>query len=146
MNYVTDNRFFTLAADLSESINVEHGSLWGHYDPETNPLGTRLKAAIQEAGNVSTAIGLISQSASVDPAKFAGVWALSGTYGAFTPLMYTPARVWSQQNQDSRFRMGVLHILAGAFRAGDRGRRAHPLRHFRPAGAGSCFRAARPST
>jgi transketolase len=112
MNYVTDNRFFTVAADLSESINVEHGSLWGHYDPEANPLGTRLKAAIQEAGNVSTAIGLISQSASVDPSKFAGVWALSGTYGSFTPLMYTPARVWSQQNQDSRFRMGVLHILA----------------------------------
>jgi transketolase len=40
------------------------------------------------------------------------VWALSGTYGAFTPLMYTPARVWSQQNQDSKFRVGVLHILA----------------------------------
>jgi transketolase len=111
-NYVTDNRFLTLAADLSESINVEHGSLWGHYDPEENPLGTRLKAAIQEAGNVSTAIGLVNQSASVDPTKFAGVWALSGTYGAFTPLMYTPARVWSQQNQDSKFRMGVLHILA----------------------------------
>src|SRR5580698_6275484 len=113
MNYVTDNRFFTLAADLSESINVEHGSLWGHYDPETNPSGTRIKAAIQEAGNVATAIGLIGQSASVDPEKFSGVWALSGTYGAFTPLMYTPARVWSQQNQDSKFRMGVLHILAG---------------------------------
>jgi hypothetical protein len=32
-NYVTDGRFFTLAADLSESINVEHGSLWGHYSP-----------------------------------------------------------------------------------------------------------------
>lgn len=112
MNYVTENRFFTIAADLSESINVEHGSLWGHYDPERNPLGTRLKAGIQEAGNVSTAIGLVSQSASVDPEKFAGVWALSGTYGAFTPLMYTPARVWSQQNQDSKFRMGVLHILA----------------------------------
>jgi transketolase len=112
LNYVTDNRFFTIAADLSESINVEHGSLWGHYDPETNPMGTRLKAGIQEAGNVSTAIGLVSQSASVDPTKFAGVWALSGTYGAFTPLMYTPARVWSQQNQDSKFRMGVLHILA----------------------------------
>jgi transketolase len=71
-----------------------------------------LKAAIQEAGNVSTAIGLVNQNASVDPTKFAGVWALSGTYGAFTPLMYTPARVWSQQNQDSKFRMGVLHILA----------------------------------
>src|SRR5262249_38599518 len=84
MNYVTDNRFITLAADLSESINVEHGSLWGHYDPEKNPLGTRMKAAIQEAGNVSTAIGLISQSASLDNSKFSGVWALSGTYGAFT--------------------------------------------------------------
>jgi len=113
MNYVTDNRFITLAADLSESINVEHGSLWGHYDPKTNPLGTRVKAAIQEAGNVCSAIGLVSQSAALDPKKFAGVWALSGTYGAFTPLMYTPARVWSQQNQDSRFRMGVLHILVG---------------------------------
>ena len=113
MNYVTGNRFITLAADLSESINLEHGSLWGHYDPDTNPVGTRMKAAIQEAGNVSTAIGLVGQSASVDPEKFSGVWALSGTYGAFTPLMYTPARVWSQQNQDSKFRMGVLHILAG---------------------------------
>src|SRR5678809_1670548 len=88
-------------------------SMWGHYDPENNPLGTRLKAAIQEAGNVSTAIGLVSQNASVDPEKFAGVWAFSGTYGAFTPLMYLPARVWSQQNQDSKFRTGVLHILAG---------------------------------
>lgn len=113
INYVTDNRVVTLAADLSESINLEHGSIWGHYDPETNPVGTRLKAAIQEAGNASSAIGLVSQSASLDPDKFAGVWAVSGTYGAFTPLMYTPARVWSQQNQDSKFRTGVLHILAG---------------------------------
>jgi transketolase len=113
LNYVTDNRFLTIAADLSESINLEHANLWGHYDPETNPAGTRVKAAIQEAGNVSTAIGLVSQSASVDPRAFAGVWAISGTYGAFTPLMYTPARVWSQQNQDSKFRMGVLHILVG---------------------------------
>jgi len=113
MNYVTDNRFLTLAADLSESINVEHGALWGHYDPETNPLGTRIKAAIQEAGNACSAIGLVSQNASVDPEQFAGVWALSGTYGAFTPLMYTPARIWSQQNQDSKFRTGVLHILVG---------------------------------
>lgn len=112
MNYVTEGRFFTVAADLSESINVEHGSLWGHYSPVDNPLGTRLKAAIQEAGNVSTAIGLVSQSASIDPEQFAGVWALSGTYGSFTPLMYTPARVWSQQNQDSKFRLGVLHILS----------------------------------
>ena len=49
----------------------------------------------------------------MDPDVHAGVWALSGTYGAFTPLMYLPARVWSQQNQDSPFRVGVLHILAG---------------------------------
>jgi len=112
LNYVTDNRMLSIAADLSESVNLEHGALWGHYDPDTNPLGTRLKAAIQEAGNVSTAIGLVSQNASVDPDKFAGVWAISGTYGAFTPLMYLPARVWSQQNQDSRFKTGVLHILS----------------------------------
>ncbi|MEP7353509.1 MAG: hypothetical protein ABI824_09795 [Acidobacteriota bacterium] len=112
MNYVTDNRFMTIAADLSESINLEHGNLWGHYDPETNPAGTRLKGAIQEAGNASTAIGLVTQSVSVDPNAFNGLWSISGTYGAFTPLMYLPARVWSQQNQDSKFRLGVLHILA----------------------------------
>ncbi len=41
------------------------------------------------------------------------MWGLSGTYGAFTPLMYTPARVFSQQNQDSPFRLGVLNVLAG---------------------------------
>ena len=113
MNYVTGNRLVTLAADLADSINVENGSLWGHYDPVTNPAGTRLKAGIQEAGNASTAVGLVSQTASLDPTKHVGVWALSGTYGAFTPLMYLPARVWSQQNQDSPFRVGVLNILAG---------------------------------
>ena len=113
MNYVTGNRYLTIAADLADSINVEHGALWGHYSPEDNPTGTRLKAAIQEAGNASTAIGLISQSVSLDPDRHVGVWALSGTYGAFTPLMYLPARVWSQQNQDSPFRTGVLTILAG---------------------------------
>ena len=112
-NYVTGGRVATIAADLSESVNMEHGSLFGHYDPEKNPAGTRLKAAIQEAGNASTAIGIVGQNASLDPEKFAGMWAWSGTYGAFTPLMYLPARVWSQQNQDSKFRTGVLHILAG---------------------------------
>ena len=113
MNYVTENRFITLAADLSSSINVEGGALWGHYDPTSNPLGTRIKAPIEEAGNASSAIGLVSQSVSLDPDVHVGVWALSGTYGAFTPLMYLPGRVWSQQSQDSPFRVGVLHILAG---------------------------------
>ena len=56
---------------------------------------------------------MISQSASLDPDIHSGVWAISGTYGAFTPLMYLPARIWSQQNQDSPFRVGVLNILAG---------------------------------
>ena len=113
MNHVTANRFVTVAADLSGSINVEGGSLTGHYDPVGNPAGTRFKAAIQEACNTLTAIGLVSQSASPDPAVHGGVWALSGSYGAFTPLMYLPARVWSQQNQDSPFRVGVLNVLAG---------------------------------
>ncbi len=113
MNYVTDHRFIVVAADLAESINVEHGAIWDTFDPVFNPGGGRLKAAIQEAGNASTAIGLVGQSVSLDPDEHVGVWALSGTYGAFTPLMYLPARVWSQQNQDSPFRTGVLHILAG---------------------------------
>ena len=113
LNHVTDNRFLTVSADLSGSINVENGSLTGHYDPLANQGGTRLKAAIQEAGNASTAVGLVGQSASLDPNVHSGVWALSGSYGAFTPFMYLPARVWSQQNQDSPFRVGVLHILAG---------------------------------
>ena len=37
MNYVTDNRFITIAADLAESINVENAALWGHYDPVKQP-------------------------------------------------------------------------------------------------------------
>jgi transketolase len=112
-NYVTENRFVIVAADLAESINVNAGSLWGHYDPTENQAGTRLKAPIQEAGNALTAVGFASQTLSKDPDKFNGVWSISGTYGAFTPLMYLPLRVWSQQNQDSPFRMGVAHVLAG---------------------------------
>ena len=112
-NYVTNNRFVAVAADLAESINIQKSALFGYFDPITNPSGTVLKAGIQEAGNASTAIGLVGQTLSLDPNVHNGVWALSGTYGAFTPLMYLPARVWSQQNQDSPFRVGVLHILAG---------------------------------
>ncbi len=112
-NYVTDNRFVIVAADLAESINVNNGSIWGHYDPLDNQAGTRLKAPIQEAGNALTAVGFTSQTLSKDPDKFNGVWSISGTYGAFTPLMYLPLRVWSQQNQDSPFRLGVAHVLAG---------------------------------
>ncbi|MCB9517201.1 MAG: hypothetical protein H6693_13505 [Candidatus Latescibacteria bacterium] len=112
-NVVTDNRFVAIAADLAGSINVEKTGLFGRYDPVNNPAGTVFKAGIQEAGNASTIVGLIGQTASLDPAAHDGVWGISGTYGAFTPLMYLPARVWSQQNQDSPYRVGVLHILAG---------------------------------
>ena len=28
---------YAAPTDLSESVNLEHGSIWGHYDPETNP-------------------------------------------------------------------------------------------------------------
>ena len=113
MNYVTDNRLVIVAADLAESINVEPGGLWGHYDPVHNPTGTRLESGDSGGGNVSTAVGFVGQSVSLDPDKHVGVWALSGSYGAFTPLMYLPSRVWSQQNQDSPFRVGVLNVLAG---------------------------------
>ncbi len=113
LNYVTDNRFITIAADLADSINVEKAHFTPHYDPEHNPTGTQLRAAIEEAGNAATIAGLVSQTLSTDPDRHAGVWGLTGTYGAFTPLMYTPVRVFSQQNQDSPFANGVLTVLAG---------------------------------
>ncbi len=50
MNYVTDGRFFTVAADLSESINVEHGSLWGHYNPKEQSAGHALESAHSRSG------------------------------------------------------------------------------------------------
>ena len=86
--------------------------------PPLRPLRSREESAAPVEGSIQ---GLelidrhrhVGQNASLDPEKFAGMWAWSGTYGAFTPLMYLPARVWSQQNQDSKFRTGVLHILAG---------------------------------
>lgn len=113
INYVTNNRFLTISADLSNSINVEACSLTGHYDPVTNPCGTRLKAGIQECANAATMCGLVSQTVSTNKDVHAGVWGLSGTYGAFTPFFYLPVRIFSQQNQDSPFKLGVLTIVAG---------------------------------
>ena len=145
MNYVTDNRFFTIAADLSESINMEHGSLWGHYNPETNPLGTRLKAAIQEAGNVSTAIGLVSQSASVDPSQFAGVWAMSGTYGRLRRSCTRPPASGASRTRTAGSAWGFC-----TFSPPIPGRKRLPTRAptlgFLPRKCGSCSRAAKPFT
>jgi len=113
INYVTDNRYLTVAADLSHSINIEGCNFLGHYDPETNPRGTRLKAGIQECANAATMCGLASQTVSTDPKEHMGVWGVTGTYGAFTPLFYLPLRIFSQQNQDSPFALGVVTVIAG---------------------------------
>ena len=134
VNYVTGNRFLTIAADLSESINLEHGSLWGHYDPETNPQGTRIKAAIQEAGNVSTAIGLVSQSASVDPGQVRGrLGHQRHVRRLHAADVHAGARVESaepgQQVQDGR----AAHP-GRPLGSRDRRRRTDALRHLRAAG------------
>ncbi|KNC52864.1 transketolase domain-containing protein [Thecamonas trahens ATCC 50062] len=113
INYVTGNRYMTIAADLSNSINLENSNWTGHYSPVTNVAGTRLKAAIQEAGNACTAAGIASQTLSADPAVHNGFHAATGTYGAFTPLFYLPLRIFSQQNQDSPFALGTVTVIAG---------------------------------
>jgi len=113
MNYVTGNRYFTIAADLSNSINVEASSWTGHYNPVSNVAGTRLKGAIQECGNAATACGLASQTLSTDPSVHNGFHIATGTYGAFTPLFYLPLRIFSQQNQDSPFALGTVTVIAG---------------------------------
>jgi len=111
INTITNNRWVTIAADLSGSINVEKASITGHYDPVNNPEGSRLKAGIQEAGNAATVCGLVSQTLSTK--HHAGFHGVTGTYGSFTPLFYTPIRVFSQQNQDSPFPLGVVTVVAG---------------------------------
>ena len=134
VNYVTGNRFLTIAADLSESINLEHGSLWGHYDPETNPLGTRIKAAIQEAGNVSTAIGLVSQSASRRSGEVRGrVGDQRHLWRVHAADVHAGARL-----EPAEPGQPVPHGRAAhpgrPLGAGDGGRRADALRHLRAAG------------
>ena len=134
MNYVTDNRFITLAADLSDSINVEHGSLWGHYDPDTNPLGTRFKAAIQEAGNASSAIGLVGQSAALDPEQVRrGVgleWHLWRLYATHVPASAGLESAESGQPLSH----GSVAYSGRAFGAGNGGGCAHALWDFCAAG------------
>ena len=54
----------------------------------------------------------ISQS-TLDNETHVGFHGVTGTYGAFTPLFYTPIRVFSQQNQDSPIPLGVVTVIAG---------------------------------
>jgi transketolase len=103
----------TLAADLSASIGFEQGSFLGDYDPIDTPQGSKIRAAIQEAGSTCTAVGIISQNASLNPKISNCKWAFNGSYGAFASPMYLAARAGIQQNQDSPSRMGVLNVLAG---------------------------------
>ena len=56
---------------------------------------------------------LASQTLSSDSEKHVGVWGVTGTYGAFTPLFYQPLRAFVQQNQDSPFALGCVTIVAG---------------------------------
>ena len=134
LNHVTGNRFLTVSADLSGSINVENGSLTGHYDPIANPGGTRLKAAIQEAGNASTAVGLVGQSASLDPNVHSGVWALSGSYGRVHPV-HVSARARVEPAEPGQPVPGRRPAHPGRpLRPGDGRRRAHALRHLLAAG------------
>ena len=110
------------------------GAVWDTFDPVANPGGGRLKAAIQEAGNASTAIGLVGQSVSPDPGRHVGVWALSGTYGAFTPLIVPArARVEPAKPRQPVPDGGFAHS-GGTLRPGDGGGRADSLRHIRAAG------------
>ena len=134
VNYVTDNRFITLAADLSSSINVESGALWGHYDPAGNPLGTRIKAPIEEAGNASSAIGFVSQSASMDPGH--ARWRLGAERHVrriHTADVPAGPRLESAEPGQPVPRGRAAHP-GRALRAGDGGGRADALRHLRAAG------------
>ena len=130
INYVTNNRFIVVAADLAESINVEHGAIWDTFDPVANPSGGRLKAAIQEAGNASTAIGLVGQTASLDPDEHVGVWALSGTYGAFHAAHVPAIPRMEPAEPGQPVQDGRLAHPRWALGTGDRRRRAYPLRHI----------------
>jgi hypothetical protein len=112
LNYVTGNRMVTAAADLSESINLEHGSIWGHYDPETNPARHAHQGG--DSGGWQRVDGdrMVSQSARSIPTvrrRLGDQWHLRRVHATDVH----PGRVWSQQSQDSKFRMGVLHILVG---------------------------------
>ena len=134
MNVVTGGRVLTIAADLSESVNLEHGSLWGHYDPEENP------ARHASQGGDSGGGERVDRDRTRRPERLArsghlrgrvGVeWHLRRLHAADVPAgpRVEPAKS-GQQVPDGR----AAHP-GGPFRAGNRRRRPHALRHLLPAG------------
>ena len=105
-NYVTGNRFMTIAADLSGSINVAGAHLSGRYRGGSNSEGHRAHRRHPGSGNAGTAAGLVFAVTFPGSRCAQRRLGIVRHFGAFTPLMYTPLRVFSQQNQDSRFALG----------------------------------------
>ena len=134
MNYVTDNRFIVVAADLAESINVEHGAIWDTFDPVANPSGGRLKAAIQEAGNASTANRIGGTVGVAGPGRTRGsLGAERHIRRVHTAHVSARSRLESAEPGQPVQDRCASHSRR-TLRAGDRSRRAHPLWHIRAAG------------
>ena len=134
VNYVTDNRFITLAADLSESINVEHGSLWGHYHADDNPLGHPLQGA--DPGGRQRLVG----DRAGEPERESGPATICRPVGAERHVRRLHAAHVSARSGMEPAEPGqpLPHGRAAhsgrPFRAGDGSRRAHPLWHLCAAG------------
>ena len=134
MNHVTKGRYLTVAADLSGSINVEKSHFFGHYDPVTNPSGTRLKSAIQEATVASTMIGLVNQTASADPDVALGPVG-RGRDLRRVHAAHVHARQGLQPAEPRQpLQAGRAHHTRRTFRSRDGRRRTDALRHIRPSG------------
>jgi transketolase N-terminal domain/subunit len=125
LNYVTGNRMLSIAADLSESINLEHGSLWGHYDPEANPLGTRERFH----GHRPRESERVARSRQVRR----GVGDQRDVRGVHPLDVHTGPRV-EPAEPGQQVPCGRPAHPGRAFRTGNGGGRSHPLRDLRAAG------------
>ena len=131
MNYVTENRLVTLAADLYDSINIENASFWGHYDPVENPAGTtpegwhpggwkRLHRHWTGRADHFTRPGEARRSLGRQRV-------LRGVYAVDVPA--GPGLEPAEPGQPVQG--GRAEHPGRALRAGNGGGRPHPLRHFR---------------
>ncbi len=133
MNYVTDGRFFTVAADLSESINVEHGSLWGHYSPTDESAGHALESADSGSGQC------FHRHRAGEPKRQRRSQKIRRRLGAERHLWRVHAAdvhagaCLEPAKSGQQIPHGRAAYSRRALRAGNRGRWAHPLRHLRDA-------------